>query len=123
MKNLKEARQAKNLRQYEMKALTGISVPSYSLLENGKRVPRSESQVAIERALDQRINWLETSGFDSVAYGESDDWAHAEQNLRKAMKDIKKLENKLERAKYIQMIRYYADVLEREFIKPKSIQL
>jgi transcriptional regulator with XRE-family HTH domain len=123
MKNLKEARQAKNLSQYGMKALTGISVPSYSLLESGKRVPRSESQAAIEGALDQRINWLETSGFDSVAYGKSNLWTFCEQELRKGMKSIKCLQNKKQRREYIQMLKQYTRTLEKYVESDKITEL
>jgi transcriptional regulator with XRE-family HTH domain len=123
MKNLRDTRKAKGINQHGLSMLTNLNVATINHLENGKTITRADTQQKIEKALGQRIDWLTTAGFDSVAYGEIEVWTHAEQNLRKAMKDIKTLQNKPERAKYIQMVRHYANVLEREFINAKTMKL
>jgi transcriptional regulator with XRE-family HTH domain len=121
MKDLRTARKDIGLNQYGVATQIGITVASYSRIETGKAKPRASTQAAIEKVLKQQIDWLTTSGFDSVG-GEPNSWTSSEQNLRQTLKDIKTLQGKPERKKYIETARYYLDILENEYINLKQLK-
>jgi transcriptional regulator with XRE-family HTH domain len=57
MKTIKEIRTDLGLHQSDIAIKINVSVPAYSLLENGQSVPSVEDIIFLERELGQMIDW------------------------------------------------------------------
>jgi transcriptional regulator with XRE-family HTH domain len=67
MQTLKQIRAGLLLNQSDIASKLNLSVPSFSLLENGQTVPSIEDMIYLEKEFGQRIDWSPNEKIDIKA--------------------------------------------------------
>ena len=89
MKSLEKARKEYNLSQDELATKTNLTQYTITMIESGKSAAKPENRRALEKALNQHIDWLSTSKFKVFGQGQSSAWELAEQKRLQATSDFK----------------------------------
>ena len=79
MNSLREIRVAKGLTQEKLSDLSGLYQEKISTVERGKTKANQQTRQKIEKALDRKVDWIETEGIQL----KSPDWYEAERLLKR----------------------------------------
>lgn len=93
--------------------MTGIGAGTISSVEKGRNSPDPYTRMALERALEQHINWLTTRGFEHVK-DEIRSWEDVELTFRRAVLRILSLNGWKQQREFLTIAKQYLDDLEEE---------
>lgn len=110
MKTLKSARTTANLDKESLSMIAGIGAGTLASVEIGRNDPSTYTRMSLERALDQRINWLMTRGFEHLKE-ETRSWESVEFAFRKAVLGILALPDWKARREFLGVAYEYIDSL------------
>jgi transcriptional regulator with XRE-family HTH domain len=109
--DIRTIRKEKKLSQEQLAKLSGLTSVTISLIETGKVFPNTQTRKKLERALGQRINWMNGKG-KVKAKGQT--FSELEERLRKVLYDINVLPDK-DRKAFLSTVRTYLSEIQNGF--------
>ena len=106
---LKDLRKRTKLSQDQLAKLSGSNQVTISLLETGKVTPNSDTRMKLEKALGQRINWLDGKGF---ARFHNQDFSELEERFRKVLYDVNFLQEQ-DRIDFLAIAQTYLSEIQK----------
>lgn len=116
MNRIKKAREAKGISQKEVSLTLGVSAPTVSEWESGKKFPSTENLVALARLLETTTDYLLCESEPSEMPDSEFSWLDkltADEIAEKCYEDFKILFSRSNKSTHAQMKGFYVDTYKR----------